>query len=384
MPHQSPDQALSPVEVSPKYRPQAASGRPTQLLDLPADLLLLLLRVSDARSRQSVFCSAKALASILLTRWPSLQLGVSSSPEDRPALASFLNARVQRLQLRLNIGACSDQQETGVAQRVANAVQSRPVPAVTHLTLDACGYLPDTGLASALAALFPALTSLTLSGCSLTCSSLVDLLRHPLLSAQLSSLDVSGASYSPADLQRGFGSSSQQLVPYSSPFAGARIQHLRASYWDSVHLSPCLAPLSATLTHLTLTHGAPQWDVAPVSTRLLGLLPQLRPLRNLQSLEVGPGSVDLGQEGLEELLQALPSLLSLSLPGYTVCGEQQLDALLAATQLTQLVVHGFTGLATCRVEEACRRRCVTYSGTQWAWLPAVHLLHSFTMPAACS
>ncbi|KAL6745567.1 hypothetical protein V8C86DRAFT_3035469 [Haematococcus lacustris] len=137
------------------------------------------------------------------------------------------------------------------------------------------------------------------------------------------------------------------------------------------NLLPNLQPLSQHLTQLCLKL---QEGVVRCFDKFLAAL---QPLAQLQVLTISP-TLDLG--GLPRLLQALPQLHTLHLPCATVRGQEELDALLAATQLTSIQLGSLKDLSSSRADAPCSWQRLEL--THWikyaiaAYLP----LHSLTQP----
>ncbi|KAL6751477.1 hypothetical protein V8C86DRAFT_2778069 [Haematococcus lacustris] len=113
-------------------------------------------------------------------------------------------------------------------------------------------------------------------------------------------------------------------------------------------LLPNLQPLSQHLTQLCIQQpGYEEWRLDEFSSAL-------QPLAQLQVLTIS--EVDL--RGVSDLLQALPQLHTLQLPDAAVEGQEQLDMLLAATQLTSIQLGSLEGLtssaAVHNLTQACR------------------------------
>ncbi|KAL6751455.1 hypothetical protein V8C86DRAFT_2439943 [Haematococcus lacustris] len=161
---------------------------------------------------------------------------------------------------------------------------------------------------------FPGLTSLSLHNCAIPCSGLSSLLSHPQLSLQLQQLDLSSSSIlqpkrpvpGAATLDNVFHASRLKLL--------SLLIDKRAGEGNNV-LLPNLQPLSQHLTQLCLQQReGVVWGLDDVNAAL-------QPLAQLQVLTM-PGYCHL--EGLIELLQALPQLHTLQLPGAVVHGQEQL------------------------------------------------------------
>ncbi|KAJ9513392.1 hypothetical protein QJQ45_001432 [Haematococcus lacustris] len=134
---------------------------------------------------------------------------------------------------------------------------------------------------------------------------------------------------------------------------------------------PDLQPLAQHLTQLHIGHSmSPQ---VPLSTyaATLGPVAQLQVLIVLQQ-----GSL----EGLTQLRRALPRLHTLQLPDTPVKGQQQLEALLAATQLTSVQLDSVQGLGSCCDDLPCAWQKLELQGgvdcSTATYLP----LHSLNQP----
>ncbi|GFH24888.1 hypothetical protein HaLaN_22761 [Haematococcus lacustris] len=181
-------------------------------------------------------------------------------------------------------------------------------------------------------AAFPSVTSLTLSGCSLTTTSLARLVasrpQPPTSTWALQSLDMSEVRYKPAPR------SAATTADLDSPFCGSCIRHLTLTCPERLDHLPCLVPLLAHLTKLTL------WEEHRAQKSLAAYLPAISQLSSLQALQVhifhAREFARAPDPGYQQLLMAMPNLQSLTLPEYTVMGQRQLDVLLLATQLTHL------------------------------------------------
>ncbi|GFH10223.1 hypothetical protein HaLaN_05497 [Haematococcus lacustris] len=157
------------------------------------------------------------------------------------------------------------------------------------------------------------------------------------LSLQLQQLDLTGSTITqPKRPESG-------AVTLANLFHGVRLQHLSLDVGAEV-LMPGLQPLAQ---HLTQLH--------------VQLLMQLYPT-------------------LTSLAAALGPLQQLQLPGVTLYGQEQLDALLAATQLTSVQLNSVQDLSSSRADAPCSWQRLEL--THWidsstaAYLP----LHSLTQP----
>ncbi|KAL6746456.1 tRNA synthetases class I-domain-containing protein [Haematococcus lacustris] len=197
-------------------------------------------------------------------------------------------------------------------------------------------------IAQCLLASFPSLTALSLHGYSVTRSGLVSLLSHPQLALQLQQLDLSSATVAKPEQPEQPGA-----VPPDSLFRGIRLKQLSLDIGDRRSR-----------------------DVVSF-LKSLGLPPELEVL-TVKGLSC--------TSGLPLLLPALPRLCSLQLPHAELSIQQDLDALLATTQLTSLQLKSVNCLTDSRAERACSWQRLEVIGaldyTSAAYLP----LHSLTQP----
>ncbi|KAJ9521417.1 hypothetical protein QJQ45_001199 [Haematococcus lacustris] len=191
------------------------------------------------------------------------------------------------------------------------------------------------GLAQNLLDSFPSLTALTLEGLCVSNDALASLLSHPPLAMQLQRLDLSKTSVPDGD----------EPGAMATMFQGLHLKQLSiAAIEPGTPPLPSFQPLAQHLTQLTLTIES------HLDTNLSFFMEYLQPLAQLQVLTIS--NLD-GLEGLAELLQALPQLHTLQLPDAAVSGNQQLKALLAATQLTSLQLGCFEKLDTSCADAPC-------------------------------
>ncbi|KAJ9532916.1 hypothetical protein QJQ45_011000 [Haematococcus lacustris] len=189
---------------------------------------------------------------------------------------------------------------------------------------------------SGLAASYPSLISLTLRFLDLSTCRLGRLVSHPALLPLLKHLDVCGT-----DIMN-------KAQPAPSPFIGIRLQQPRLcwGYWD---FTPHLAPLAPHLTQLAV--ASVESNESGFVGSLSSLAAAVGSLTCLQSLELGINGVEAGYWFLTLLvpvLASLPSLHTLLLLQDTVHGDQ-VDVLLAATQITHLQVYSI-GCLVSRVQ----------------------------------
>ncbi|KAL6755473.1 hypothetical protein V8C86DRAFT_213858 [Haematococcus lacustris] len=171
---------------------------------------------------------------------------------------------------------------------------------------------------------------------------LASLITHPQLHLQLQRLDLS--STRTKQLQR---PEQPGAVTLNNLFQGIRLKQL-SLYTGDQHQGGAVSLLKA-----------------------LGSLPELEVLT-----VKGAGST----RGLPELLPALPRLHTLLFPDAGLSSQQEFDALLAATQLTSLLLSDVKWLTESRAERACSWQRLEVTGTldytSAAYLP----LHSLTQP----
>ncbi|KAJ9531620.1 hypothetical protein QJQ45_021782 [Haematococcus lacustris] len=242
---------------------------------------------------------------------------------------------------------------------------------------DNCRHLHcSPGLAQHLLDSFPSLTALTLDGLVVSSDALASLLSHPPLALQLQQLDIT-------DIISQEGDEPGAVGPV---FQGLQLRQLSIAVVDAQQLLlgtpplPIFQPLAHHLTQLNFYLYYPQYDDDPLSNNLVQfkyLVEYLQPLTQLQVLTL-PCQDQL--EGLTELLQALPQLHTLQVPAVTVSGHQQLDTLLAATQITSLQLDTIEGLGTSYADAPCSwQRLELTGGIDWkviTYLP----LHSLSQP----
>ncbi|KAJ9532206.1 hypothetical protein QJQ45_003931 [Haematococcus lacustris] len=367
-----------------------------QLQGLPEELLDAILRQLDARSWLQVFRTSKLLATALLRVLPRIQLTYPTQQdiigEHLRKLAPFLtevlqNRQQPKLHLTLQPVAvptdamwehCRAEPAAAVVADAARlmammleavllcgAVNSLAIS--WHYDLD----LPwEPAFSAALATSFPFLTRLTLQECSISIGDLAKVINHPLLSPRLLHLDLEYADIT------------HEGRPGSSPFIGSRLQTLSLNGFVEVEGEPellsGLLPLPLTLTELEMTGCTnmvqKDWVRLAAAVSSLTQLQQLwLTYSNRDSDENAPGPM-----ALLSALAHLPSLHTLVLYEIVV-GQEQLDALLALTQITSLEVLEVSGLTSSRASAACSWRQLEVHLMDWdsaAYLP----LHSLTHP----
>ncbi|KAJ9532550.1 hypothetical protein QJQ45_010629 [Haematococcus lacustris] len=228
----------------------------------------------------------------------------------------------------------------------------------------------EPAFSAALAAFFLSLTSLTFQMARMSIGHLATVLTHPLLLPRLLHLDIMGADITHEG----------QLD--MSPFIGSRVQKTSLSGWVEVggerELLSGLVPLPPTLTQLEVTNlldlDLVDWVRLAAAMTSLTHLQELRLLGEYSDFETtGPGPT-----ALLRALGHLPSLHTLVME-CTVVGQEQLDALLALTQIARLDVYGFSGLTSSQAGAACSWKQLEIWRLDWvsaAYLP----LHSLTHP----
>ncbi|KAL6746299.1 hypothetical protein V8C86DRAFT_3149914 [Haematococcus lacustris] len=357
--------------------PAAAAAPPPapSLLELPIALLDdIISQAMQLGSTSALARTCSALYDRVLLHTPALRIQLNSQPRDQllaPRIITALRARTGKLALVLEqhqqqlhqqhieewlamMGSCPAVQAYKLhSTRAFSLLPLQPLTCTPHLAQR----LHDT---------FPSLTSLSLTGYSVTHSGLASLLSHPQLALQLQHLDLTGTTimWPPQPDEPG-------TVTLKNLFQGLRLKQLSLDVREESPL-PNLQPLAQHLTqlHIRLANARSPCDVA------VGSLPLLQVLKTSHG-------VMMEQVTLPQLLQALPQLHTLHLPGVSLWTQQQLDALLAATQLTSIQLYSIDGLTSSRADVPCswQRLELTASScfipaTTAAYLP----LHSLTHP----
>ncbi|KAJ9532192.1 hypothetical protein QJQ45_003934 [Haematococcus lacustris] len=362
-----------------------------KMQSLPVELLNAVLSQLDASSRLQVFRTSKLLATALLRICPRIKL-TYPTPHDiigqhlrelAPFLTEVLRSRQQpKLNLTLQpVAVPTDAMWDYWSAEPAAAVVADAARLVAMMlkAVPLCGAVDSLAISwhydldfpwepefsAALAASFPSLTSLTLQKCSMSIGHLANAI-NPLLLPRLLHLDLVYASIT------------QQGLPGRSPFIGSRLQTLSLYGIFDVHqFLSGLLPLPATLTQLEVTDVYEEpWDWVRLAAAVSSLT-QLQQLRLTDAYRAwhkgGPGPM-----ALLSALAHLPSLHTLVMDEIVV-GQEQLDALLALTQITSLEVPAFSGLTSSRASADCSWRQLKAHTMDWvtaAYLP----LHSLTHP----
>ncbi|KAJ9519698.1 hypothetical protein QJQ45_013334 [Haematococcus lacustris] len=360
--------------------PAAAAAPPPapSLLDLPISPLNYIISQAMQRGATSALArTCSALYDRVLLQTPALRIQLKGERRDQlvaPRITAALRARTGKLALVLQqdqqqlhqqhteewlamLGSCSAVQACKLHSTQAFGIRStQPLTCTPHL-------------AQRLLWPFPSLTSLSLTGYSVTHTGLASLLSHPQLALQLQQLDITGTTVQcpPQPDEPG-------AETLNNLFQGLRLKQLSLDVSKKSPL-PNLQPLAQHLTQLHITAWA-SCDVA------VGFLPLLQVLKTSYEVKVEHGS-------LPQLLQALPRLHTLHLPGTSLRGQHELDALLAATQLTSIQLYFIYDLTRSRADAPCswqrleltaRLEFTASSYCNAATIAAYLPLHSLTHP----
>ncbi|KAL6754021.1 hypothetical protein V8C86DRAFT_3139400 [Haematococcus lacustris] len=358
--------------------PAAAAAPPPapSLLELPIALLDdIVSQAMQLGSTSALARTCSALYDRVLLHTPALRIQLNSQRRDQllaPRIITALRARTSKLALVLEqhqqqlhqqhieewlamMGSCSAVQACKLhSTRAFSLLPMQPLTCTPHLAQR----LHDT---------FPSLTSLSLTGYSVTHSGLASLLSHPQLALLLQHLDITGTTimWPPPPDEPG-------AVTLNNLFQGLRLKQLSLDVREESPL-PNLQPLAQ---HLTQLHIRSANNAMPFITAAVGFLPLLQVLTS-------SCGVMFEHNLLPQLVQAMPHLHTLHLPEVDLWTQQQLDALLAATQLTSIQLFSIEGLSSSRADAPCSwQRLELTAGsfhttaTTAAYLP----LHSLTHP----
>ncbi|KAJ9532175.1 hypothetical protein QJQ45_003911 [Haematococcus lacustris] len=361
-----------------------------QLQGLPAELLDAVLSQLDASSRLQIFRTSKLLATALLRVLPRIQLTYPTQHDflgqHLRVLAPFLTEALQkRPQPKLHLTLQPDSCLTNAIQQRHRAEPAAAASDADRLAARMLGAVPRCGavdslaigwhhsihlpwepaFSTTLAASFPSLTSLTFREARMSIGHLANAINHPLLLPRLLHLDIVGADITH---EGQFG---------RSPFIGSRLQKLSLDGWVEVDgelmFLSGLMSLPLTLTQLAVSGNQSDWVRIAAAVSSLTQLQQLRHTDVSSFLyEIGPGPMPL-----LSALAHLPSLHTLVLED-AVVGQEQLDALLALTQITHLSIMKFSGLTSSRASAACSWRQLEVHTMDWvtaAYLPLHNLTH---------
>ncbi|KAJ9519774.1 hypothetical protein QJQ45_013461 [Haematococcus lacustris] len=323
----------------------------TSLLDLPPLLVHdIASHIAHLGPKQAVARSCFSLLQAGLLHAPAFRLQIHKQPCNQlltPRVVEALQARTDKLALTLQQPqAKASGQYTRLLTHVLAKLgrcaavdtcklRSRAAPLSDPLQLlnssSRCDGAHDAGpsvqagtmdcsvrLAEHLLDSFPGLTALSIQGFFVTCSGLASLLCHPQLSLQLQCLDLTGSTILQPQQPEQPGA-----VTLSSLFHGLSLRQLSLDAGSEAPPLPDLQPLAQHLTQLCIG----QAKAPPM--RVLCQVPLLQVLTL-----AGQSSMDSVPQ-LLHLLPALPQLHTLQLPEAEI-RHQQLDALLAATQITSV------------------------------------------------
>ncbi|KAL6758455.1 hypothetical protein V8C86DRAFT_3025485 [Haematococcus lacustris] len=357
----------------------------TPLLDLPPPLMddiASRATLLDAGEALSVTCRAFSKTNLLHA--PALRIQLDSQRCDQfltPRVVAALQARTCKLVLTLEQQRAQSSRQytrllTEVLKKLASCVAVEACKLGTaqgpslhpHKPL---GCSPD--LAQHLMVSFPSLTSLSLHNCAIPCSGLSSLLSHPRLSLQLQQLDLSSTNILQAKRPE------PGAATLATLFHASRLKQLsllidNRAEGENKPLLPNLQPLSQHLTQLRIQQReGVVWGLDEFTAAL-------QPLAQLQVLTI---SSLYHLQGLAGLLQALPQLHTLQLPHAAIRGEEQLDILLAATQLTSIQLSSSQDLGSSRADVPCSWKRLELTGyvdcSSAAHLPLRSLTHPLVL-----
>ncbi|KAJ9518900.1 hypothetical protein QJQ45_026263 [Haematococcus lacustris] len=384
------------------YSPASeATPAATRLLDLPPALLDdIACRVMQLGARSLLHLTCRAFSQAHLLHAPALRIQLGRQCCDlllTPRVVAALQARTSKLALTLWQPETEDSE--CYREQMAPTLQLQKTEYTQHYTdllahalakLDNCAavevcklvssgtYKPNNrkhlccppGLAQHLLDSFPSLTALTLEGLCVSNDALASLLSHPPLALQLQQVDIANIISMVGDEPEAVG----------TLFQGLQLKQLSIAseypFQLDTRLLPSFQPLAQHLTQLHLVTQDVMLSCDAVNTDLSNFMEYLQPLAQLQVLTIS--HLD-GLEGLTELLQALPQLHTLQLPDATVW-EQDLDTLLAATQLTSLLLDSVEALDTSYADVPCSWQRLELTG-RVGWKAITYLpLHSLSQP----
>ncbi|KAJ9520536.1 hypothetical protein QJQ45_007414 [Haematococcus lacustris] len=376
------------------YSPAGQAPPPaTRLLDLPPELLDdIACRVMQLGARTQLHLTCRAFSLARLLHVPALRIQLGRQCSDQlltPRVVAALQARTCKLVLTLQQpetedSKCYKEQLAPTLQLPQTEYTQDYTDLLAHALakLDNCAAVEvcklvssgtydannrkhlrcPPGLAQHLLDSFPSLTALTLEGLCVSNDALAILLSHPPLALQLQQLHLTNDSVPVGDEPRLLGPVFQGLQLKQLSIAAVRPKHPGL---------PSYQPLHQHLTQLNLV------SCEVLDTSLSDFMEYLHPLAQLQVLTISNLS---GLEGLTELLQALPQLHTLQLPGALVWCQQQLDTLLAATQLTSIQLSEIVEFDTSYADAPCSWQRLELTGainsSGIAYLP----LHSLSQP----
>ncbi|KAJ9520121.1 hypothetical protein QJQ45_030044 [Haematococcus lacustris] len=355
----------------------------TSLLDLPPLLLHdIVSHIAHLGPKQAVARSCFSLFQAGLLHAPAFRLQIHKQRCNQlltPRVVEALQARTGKLALTLQqpqtkasgqytrllthvlakLGRCAAVDTCKLRSRAAfqqpQHSRSAPDPG-TLVALDCTPRLAERLLDS-----FPSLTALCIQGFSVTCRGLASLLSHPQLSLQLQCLYLTGSTI----LQPQQPEQPGAVTPFSL-FHGLRLRQLSLDANSEVPPLPDLQPLAQHLTQLFI------WQSQAPAMALLGQLPLM------QVLTLAGQSSQDSLPQLLQLLPALPQLHTLQLPEAEM-RQQQLDALLAATQITSVQLKS-VGFTSSHAASPCSWQRLELTGSIGYYTAAYLPLHSLTQP----
>ncbi|KAJ9520385.1 hypothetical protein QJQ45_000126 [Haematococcus lacustris] len=366
------------------YSPAGEAPPPaTRLLDLPPALLDdIACRVMQLQARIQLPLTCRAFFQAHMLHIPALRVQLGRHCYDQlltPQVVAALQARTSKLTLTLWQPGTEHSSESETETETEDSECYTELLAHALAKLDNCAAVEvcklvssadyhhrhlrcSPGLAQQLLDSFPSLTALTLEGLCVSSDALASLLSHPPLARQLQQLDITKIIVPEGDESGAVG----------TLFQGLRLKELSLdSGPPGTPLLPSFQPLAQHLTQLHLTNQF------RLDSDLGNFMEYLQPLAQLQVLTVRNYS---RLNGLIEVLQELPQLHTLQLPGFGVSGHQQLDTLLAATQITSLQLDAVEELDTSYADVPCSWQRLELTGpiksSGIAYLP----LHSLTQP----
>ncbi|KAJ9532803.1 hypothetical protein QJQ45_010925 [Haematococcus lacustris] len=381
------------------YRPAGDTPPPaTRLLDLPPTLLDdIACRVMQLGARSLLPLTCRAFSQAHLLHVPALRIQLGRQCCDElltPRVVAALRARTSKLTLTLEQPETVD--SMCFTEQLAPTLQLPQTEYTQHYTellahalakLDNCAAAEvcklvrtlesndekrnslrcPPGLAQHLLDSFPSLIALTLQGFCVSSNTLASLLSHPPLAMQLQQLDLANTVVMVGNKPRAVGTLFHM-------FRGLQLKQLSIAIQHHIPGTPPLPSFQPLAQHLTQLH----LDFCSLYNGDLKYLDEyLQPLAQLQVLTL-PYQDQL--EGLAELLQTLPLLHTLQLPLVAVRGQQELNTLLAATQITSLQLRGVTGLDASRADAPCNWQRLELTGAvegpDIMYLP----LHSLSQP----
>ncbi|KAL6755481.1 hypothetical protein V8C86DRAFT_3137680 [Haematococcus lacustris] len=344
--------------------PLAACAPPptTSLLDLPEAVLgNIASRAVGLGAGRALSLSFRAFSLANLLHAPAFHF-----PPHRQHCHQLLSARVvsalraRTSKLTLEIGHQPHKEQLAqvlaklgycAAVEACKLSYSGPVRRGKVQTLECSPSFAEQLLSS-----FPGLTALSIHSFSVTCNGLAGLVSHPQLALQLQQLDITGSTITQPHQPEQPGA-----VTLANLFGGARLKQL--SLDTRIREMPSLQPLAQHLTQLHIGQPCGKYDDAFIAA--------LGPLPLLQRLSVSasqPTASDCMCRSLQQLLLALPCLCSLQLPAaHCLVPGQELDALLAATQLSCLRLKSISW-------ELCVRGITEYDDEPDLVAAAVHNL----------